>query len=193
MKTSTTMKNEAVDLGDLIAGCRNKDRKYQKLLYKSHYGFVMGICLRYAHNRYVATEIMNSGFLKVFSDLQKYDFKGPFKAWLGRIMIHAAIDYYHSNLNESYTNDIENVNISHDRPLAKSNFEYQELLTAVQQLPHLPRLVFNLCAIDGYTHKEIDKILGKSEGTYQSHLFKARKILRKMIEDANGDQLDLYG
>jgi RNA polymerase sigma factor (sigma-70 family) len=175
------MENEAEDLGNLFAGCRKKDRKYQKLLYKLYYGFAMGICLRYASNGYEATEIMNKGFLKVLSNLQKYDFKEPFKAWLGRIMINTAIDYYRINLKELIADNIENVNLTYDQPLEDSNFEYRELIAIVQQLPHMLRLVFNLYAIDGYTHKEIDKILGKSEGTYKFHLLKARAILRKML------------
>ena len=95
------------ELSQLLAGCLVQDRKDQKILYKAFYGFAMGICLRYAGNRYQAAEIMNQGFLKVFMNLEKYNREKPFKAWLGRIMINTAINYYHSNLKMAYMEDLD--------------------------------------------------------------------------------------
>jgi RNA polymerase sigma factor (sigma-70 family) len=172
------------DMGKLIACCRKQDRKCQKLLYKSHYGLAMGICLRYASNRNEATEIMNKGFFKAFLKLQKYNFQESFKAWFRRILINTSIDYYRNNLTGLIPDDIESAGVTYNDLLTESNLGHKELIAMVQQLPLGTRLVFNLHAVDGYTHKEIGEILGKSEGISGFYLSKAREILRKMIEEA---------
>ena len=87
------------ELHQLIRGCIKQDRKCQKMLYKAFYGFAMGICLRYANNRDEAAEVMNQGFMKVFTHIERFDTtRGPFKAWLGKIMMNVSIDYYRANL-----------------------------------------------------------------------------------------------
>jgi DNA-directed RNA polymerase specialized sigma24 family protein len=175
------MKNEIKDLENLIAGCTKQDRKCQKLLYKSFYGFAMGICLRYARNRHEATEIMNKGFLNFFFNLQKHDFQKPIKALLGQIMIHTSIGYYRVELTELIADCIENVNLVYNQPLEDHSLGYCQLLAKVQQLPDLQRLVYNLYAIDGYSDQETDKLLGKSEGMCKFNLMNARETLRKMM------------
>ena len=183
------MENEFEDLVNLLAGCRKQDRKCQKLLYKSFYGFAMAICLRYARNRAEASEIMNNGFFKVFSDIKEYNSKKSFNAWLGRIMTHISIDYYRDNLNELITDDIENSHVAYTEPSEDTYREQRKLLAMIQQLPDRLRLAFNLYAIDGYTHKEIGEILGNSEGASRVLLFRAREILKKMIEATGWNQL----
>jgi RNA polymerase sigma factor (sigma-70 family) len=169
------------DLHDLISGCIQQDRKSQKLLYKALYGFCMGICLRYAGNRYEAAEIMNTGFFKALTNIGKYDTDKPFKAWIGRIMMNTSVDYYRSNLKAANTEDIENAeHIGHEATI-HSKLNYDELLKLVQQLPEAYRAVFNLFAIDGYTHDEIGEMLGINPGTSKSNLHKARHKLQQMI------------
>ena len=172
------------ELDQLLAGCRSRDQKDQKVLYKTFYGFAMSICLRYAVNRYEAAEIMNQGFLKVFLNLDKYNKNTPFKAWVGRIMINTSINYYQSNLKMARMDDLEKaVDFSHSE-LPDSKLRYEDLLAMVQKLPQAYRTVFNLYAIEGYTHEEIGKLLGISDGTSKSNLFKARYKLKKMVMDA---------
>jgi RNA polymerase sigma factor (sigma-70 family) len=175
------------DLPQLLAGCLKQDRKHQKELYKSFYGFAMGICLRYAANHYQAAEIMNQGFLKVFTNLDKYSTEKPFKAWLGRIMINTSINYYRSNLKMSQMEDLEKAEGVIHNDLPDSKLTYDDLIAMVHQLPQAYRTVFNLFAIEGYTHEEIGKLLNISEGTSKSNLFKAREKLKKMI--TKSDQL----
>ena len=182
------------DLAELITGCLQQDRKCQKLLYKAFYGFAMGICLRYASNRYEAAEIMNQGYMKVFTGLSKYESSKPFKAWIGRIMMNTSIDYYRSNLKMAYTDELEKAeHISDDNELPDKRINYQELLNMIQQLPHAYRTVFNLFAIEGYTHEEIGVMLNISTGTSKSNLFKAREKLKKMIIKAAEITDDLNG
>jgi len=169
------------ELQQLLAGCLKQDRKHQKELYKTFYGFSMGICLRYAGNHYQATEIMNQGFLRVFTNLDKYSADKPFKAWLGRIMINTSINYYRSNLKASQMEDLDKAEgiIHYDLP--DSKLTYDDLIAMVHRLPPAYRTVFNLFAIEGYNHQEIGKLLNISEGSSKSNLFKAREKLKKMI------------
>jgi RNA polymerase sigma-70 factor (ECF subfamily) len=169
------------DLQLLIGGCIQQDRKCQKMLYKAFYGFAMGICLRYTGDRDEAAEVMNQGFLKVFTNLERYDTSRPFKAWLGRIMMNVSIDNYRANLKMAYTDDLETVEHITDGEMADRKLNYDELLDMVRQLPQAYRTVFNLFAIDGFGHDEIGEMLGISPGTSKSNLHKARQKLKQMI------------
>lgn len=176
---------EEVAIHELIAGCLKQQRKEQKMLYQTFYGFAMGICLRYAGNRYEAAEVMNQGYLKVFTHLDKYDYNKPFKAWLGRIMMNASIDYYRSNLRMAFAENIETAAHIGNDDFPDKKLQYDDLLAMVQQLPQAYRTVFNLYAIEGYSHEEIGKLLNISTGTSKSNLFKAREKLKQMITAAD--------
>ncbi len=173
------------ELHQLIKGCLKQDRKCQKLLYKAFYGFSMGICLRYAGNRDEACEVMNQGFFKVFTHLDSYDTSRPFKAWLGKIMMNVSIDYYRANLKMAYTEDLEKAENISDGNLVDKNLNYNDLLRMVQQLPQAYRTVFNLFAIEGYSHDEIAAMLNINAGTSKSNLHKARQKLKQMIFKAD--------
>ncbi|HVW97252.1 MAG TPA: sigma-70 family RNA polymerase sigma factor [Mucilaginibacter sp.] len=172
------------ELHQLIKGCIKQDRKSQKMLYKAFYGFAMGICLRYTGNRDEAAEVMNQGFFKVFTHIEGFDQNKPFKAWLGRIMMNASIDHYRANLKMSLTEDIDNAGHISDGEIADRNLSYKELLAMVQQLPQAYRTVFNLFAIEGYSHEEIAEMLNINAGTSKSNLHKARQKLKQMILQA---------
>ena len=169
------------ELHQLIGGCLKQDRKSQKLLYKAFYGFAMGICLRYAVNRDQAAEVMNQGFLKVFTRIESYDAAKPFKAWLGKVMINTSIDHYRANLKMAYTDDLDMAENMSDGELPDRNLNYNDLLNMVQSLPTAYRTVFNLFAIEGYTHEEIGEMLNINAGTSKSNLHKARVKLKQMV------------
>lgn len=173
------------DLHHLIGGCIKQDRKAQKMLYKAFYGFSMGICLRYTGNRDEAAEVMNQGFFKVFTRIDSYDREKPFKAWLGKIMVNTSIDFYRANLKMAYTDDLEKAEHVSDGILADRNLRYDDLLAMVQKLPNAYRTVFNLFAIEGYSHEEIADMLHINTGTSKSNLHKARQKLKQMIYDAD--------
>ncbi|MFD0750966.1 RNA polymerase sigma factor [Mucilaginibacter calamicampi] len=178
------------ELHHLIQGCVKKDSKSQKLLYKAFYGFSMAICLRYATNQYEAAEVMNQGFFKIFTKIEAYNASRPFKAWLGRIMMNTAIDYYRSNLKMAYAQDLDTAEHIGEVSMADNNLNYNDLLAMIQQLPQSYRTVFNLFAIDGYSHEEIAEMLDISSGTSKSNLFKARQKLKQMIMDAEASAYD---
>lgn len=173
------------ELRELIRGCIAQDRKCQKLLYKAFYGFSMGICLRYAGNRDDAAEVMNQGFFKVFNRLNTYKIEIPFKAWLGKIMINVSIDFYRANLKTAYMEELDQASHIDDGELVDRNLNYNDLLLMVQQLPQAYRTVFNLCAIEGYSHDEIAEMLNINAGTSKSNLHKARQKLKQMILKAD--------
>jgi RNA polymerase sigma factor (sigma-70 family) len=173
------------ELHQLIGGCIRKDRGSQKMLYKAFYGFSMGICLRYANNRDEAAEVMNQGFFKVFTRIETYDTSRPFKAWLGKIMTNVSIDYYRANLKMAYAEDLDKAENMSDGELPDRKLNYDDLLAMVQRLPNAYRTVFNLYAIEGYTHEEIGERLDISSGTSKSNLHKARQKLKQMILEAD--------
>lgn len=167
----------------LIEGCRKKQRKAQKGLYQLYYGYAMKICLRYANDREEALELVNDGFMKVFTKLDLYKPSHSFKSWLSTIMIHTAIDHYRRKIKLQRMEDIEKANDVHGEDHILASLNYQDLLKLVQKLSIAYRTVFNLFVIDGFSHYEIAIKLSITEGTSKSNLFKARQQLREMIID----------
>lgn len=173
--------NEAVLL--LLEGCKAGDRESQKKLYQTFYGYSMSVCLRYASSRQEAQEILNDGFMKVFTKLDTFDEKKTFKLWLRRILIHTAIDLYRKNQHFRNNSDISEAYYLSEDPQAIGQITEQEILSLVQKLSPAYRTVFNLHVIEGYTHEEIGRQLGIHEGTSKSNLFKARQHLQKMLTE----------
>ncbi len=176
-------------LADLLAGCRAGNRRSQELLYRQFYGYAMGICLRYTHTRDEAVEVLNDGFLKVFTKLDQYDTNQPFKGWLRRILINSAVDQYRQAVKHYYHDDVDGaVQVATTSPDAYSQLAHDELLGLVQQLSPAYRLAFNLYVIDGYSHDEIAAQLGISTGTSKSNLARARENLRGMLVKKSHDE-----
>ncbi|MEQ8471567.1 MAG: sigma-70 family RNA polymerase sigma factor [Marinoscillum sp.] len=165
----------------IINGCVRQKRDSQKLLYKEFHGYSMSICLRYAETREDAVEIMNDGFLKVFTYIKKFDANFPFKPWIRRIMINSALDHI-----KKYQIKLEQLEMEAGiRELVKETqldeLNYQDLLNLIRQLPLAYRTVFNLYAIEGYKHEEIAEMLGIQEGTSKSNYHKAKKKLQELL------------
>lgn len=169
------------DLQQIIDGCIEKDRQSQELLYKNLYGFAMKICMRYANNSYEAADILNEGFFKAFTNIEKYDKSWPFKAWLSKIMYNASIDYYRTNLKWNQLVGIDKSDIKVNEDSVEHKLDYEDLLKVIQGLPPTYRIVFNLYAVDGYSHDEIADMLGITASTSRSNLHKARLKLQQML------------
>jgi len=168
-------------LKQLIEGCKKHDRYSQQLLYQEFYGFAMKICVRFVSNRYEASEVLNEGFYKALTNIEKYDENRPFKAWLSKIMYNASIDYFRANFKNNHMEELDSANeVEVDAGIEKK-MEYDDLLVMVQNLPPSYRIVFNLYAIDCYSHEEIAKMLGITEGCSRSNLYKARQKLQRML------------
>ena len=169
------------ELQQIIDGCIEQDRHSQELLYKKLYGFAMNICLRYANNKYEAVDVLNEGFFKAFTNIEKYDKSWPFKAWLSKIMYNASIDYYRTNLKWNQLVGFERSDIKVNEVSVEHKLDYEDLLKIIQQLPPTYRIVFNLYAVDGYSHEEIAEMLGITASTSRSNLHKARVKLQQML------------
>jgi RNA polymerase sigma factor (sigma-70 family) len=169
------------ELQKIIDGCIEHDRNSQELLYKKLYGYAIKICLRYAENQYEASEVLNEGFFKAFTNIEKYDKNWSFKTWLGKIMFNACIDYYRANLKWNQITGLEKSETKMDESSVEHKLDYEDLLTVIQRLPPSYRIVFNLYAIDGYSHEEIAEMTGISASTSRSNLHKARLKLQQML------------
>ncbi|MGB0403072.1 MAG: RNA polymerase sigma factor [Salibacteraceae bacterium] len=172
---------------DILKRCINSERKAQFLLYKSCYSTLLSVCLRYEKNREDADFLLNKGFMKILTKIDSYKNDRPFEAWIRRIMINTIIDEYRRTNKENSIlqfRDIQGDGLDNrwvDYNAADLEFEAEELLNMVQQLPPESRKVFNLYTIEGYAHKEIAEMLGISDGTSKWHVSFARKKLREMI------------
>jgi RNA polymerase sigma-70 factor (ECF subfamily) len=124
---------------------------------------------------------MNQGFFKIFKYIHKYNEERPFKAWFGKIMTNVSIDFYRSNLKLACCEELKKAEHVADGDWVDRNLNYDDLLAMVQRLPQGYRTVFNLYAIDGYSHGKIGEMLNINIGTSKSNLFKARRKLKQMI------------
>lgn len=172
---------EDIQLQNLLDKCLKKERKAQKELYQIYFGYALKICLRYANDKEEAIELVNDGFMKIFTKLHLYQSNYTFKAWLGRIMINTAIDFYRSKIKKLNMENLENVGEFEEQENILSGLQYQDIVKLVQKLSLAYRTVFNLFVIDGFSHTEISEKLSISVGTSKSNLFKARQQLKEMI------------
>jgi len=178
---------------EIIKGCINKERSSQYLLYKEFYSYGMAICRRYVMTEVEAAEVLNNSFLKVFTHIDRYDASKPFKAWIARIITNTAIDHYRMNLKFSDHDDINTYTHLGKGAIVYEQLAYKDLLELVRGLSPAYRTVFNLYAIDGYTHEEIAALLNISVGTSKSNLFKARQKLQEKLAAEEKDQNKVVG
>lgn len=168
----------------IIKGCRKRRRKSQRELYEMFYGYGMSIALRYASSRDEGVLILNDAFMKVFTNIKKYDTNRPFKPWFRQIVINTAINHFHKTQAKNKRTEVE----LHERHLSEdetiiSGINYDEMVEMVQKLTPAYRTVFNLYVIEGFTHREIAGQLGIATGTSKSNLAKAKRNLRAILEE----------
>lgn len=169
---------------DIIKGCLLKDVHSQEYFYRRFAGKMFGVCLRYAANHMDAEDILQEGFIRAFSNLHRFRFEGGLDGWVRKIMVHTALNFYKKQLKILKTEtDIEK--ISEHATLDEdvlSKLSKEDLIMIIQHLPIGYRTVFNLYGIEGYTHKEIGMMLGISENTSKSQLFRARKAIQQALK-----------
>jgi RNA polymerase sigma factor (sigma-70 family) len=179
---------------ELIEGCKNGRRKPQEMLYKLFASKMMGVCMRYATDRMEAEDMLQNGFIKVFGKLDDYRGDGSFEGWVRRIIVHSSIEYYRKHHKMMQAVDLETAGEEQSvDPVAASNLGVQDLLAIIQQLPPGYKMVFNLYAIEGYSHKEIGEILTITEGASKSQLSRARAILKEQITKMEGKRYENAG
>lgn len=164
-----------------IKACARKERWAQKKLYEENYSSMMGVCLRYANNEDDAMDILHEGFIKVFKNISKYQVGTSLSAWIRRIMVNTAIDFYRKSIRRR-TEDLEHAyDVGSADVDAISQCSEKEIMEAVQKLSPAYRTVFNLYVVEGYSHKEIGDLLGITESTSRSNLVKARGKLKLLL------------
>ena len=167
-----------------IEACKNNDRLAQGKLYKKYHGKLLAMCLRYFDNREDALDALNQGFLKIFKNLDDYNPKYDFGGWAYRIVQSTAIDLVRKHLRKEKKFQLfeikDDLKVS---PNAIQNLYAQDLLELMHKLPLTTRVVFNLFALEGYSHQEIAEKLNMSVGTSKWHVNNGRKKLKKWMEN----------
>jgi RNA polymerase sigma factor (sigma-70 family) len=177
--------NDQNILDDIVKKCVKGDRKAQQELYKMYYSKMMGVCYRYTKNSEDARDILQDGFVKVYSNLNKYNFKGSLEGWIRRIMVNTAIDHFRKHKDVFFVDDEEGYILENSKVESSdsiySQFGEEIIMEAIQSLSPAYKTVFNLNVIEGYQHKEIAEKLNISEGTSKSNLAKAKQNLKKIL------------
>lgn len=167
---------------DFIAACIRKEKWAQQKLYEDHYPVMLPVCKRYSNNSDDALDILHEGYIKVFRHISKYKSGTSLSAWIRRIMINTAIDYYRKK-SRKRTEDLETAySLSSNDPDVISEMSAEEILQCLQQLTFAYRSVFNLYVIEGYSHREVAEQLGITESTSRSNLVKARTKLKAILK-----------
>jgi RNA polymerase sigma-70 factor (ECF subfamily) len=170
---------------NILEGCISGKREFQELLYKKHSGKMFALCLRYVRNREEAEDVLQDGFVTVFKNIKNFRRDGSFEGWIRRIIVNTALMHLRSRKKEMNFSDIDEVgNKFHPESHfdVSSQINANELLRMLDKLPEGYRMVFNLFAIEGYSHKEIGELLGINEGTSKSQLSKARNYLQDSLQ-----------
>ncbi|MFD2288228.1 sigma-70 family RNA polymerase sigma factor [Pedobacter petrophilus] len=168
------------DLPLLLTRCHAGDRTAQRELYQRYYSFAMGICIRYATNRLECVKIMNNGFCKLFAERDSIRHIADFPANLQKIMINSILNHYQDEVKLTFKESIVNNKIRNDHAIDKSLINHH-LLSALQKLPVIQRIIFNLHTIDGYTHFEICKMMNVTHSFSERFLFLAKNTLSSMM------------
>ncbi len=167
---------------ELIRKCIANDSKAQKILYEMYAPIMLGICVRYVYERSEAEDILQEGFVKVFTNIKNFGRRGSFEGWMKRIFVNTAITHYHKNLRHHKNHYVvDNVKDKNETVYGSSEFTQDELLKVIHSLPDGYRMVFNLYAIEGYKHREIAKMLKIDVSTSKSQYSRARNLIRKKL------------
>jgi RNA polymerase sigma-70 factor (ECF subfamily) len=167
---------------DLVGACLRGERASQKLLYDQYQRQMFRVCLRYAGTKQEAEDFLQDGFIRVFKDLQQYRKEGPLGAWIRKVILNTIFQHFRKrkiDISSAELNDLE-TEFTHEEDLP-GNLDAEILTRYIQALPEGYRTVFNMFAIEGYTHQEIAEHLGINIGTSKSQLSKARTLLKSKL------------
>jgi RNA polymerase sigma-70 factor (ECF subfamily) len=176
--------NSRMNEQQLIEGCRKGNRLAQKELYDTYSRKMMGVCLRYVSDRETVRDILQDGFVKVFTSMDSYAGIGSFEGWMRKIFINCALEFLRKTdilrdaIELDYTNETSGSNYS-----VIAEISANELMKVVQGLPAGFRTIFNLFAIEGFSHKEISEMLNITESTSRSQYTRAKQLLQRKMKD----------
>lgn len=170
---------------ELLKQCLDGDRHAQQKVFDIYAPKMMAVCMRYGRHRLEAEEIMQDGFVKVFTHLHKFQYAGSFEGWVRRIMVNTALKLVSKKSFKDEQIGLEGYQESSVDPTVFAKLSADDLMALIAELPAGYRTVFNLNVLDGMSHKEIAEQLGIKESTSRSQLVKARLLLQEKIRKLN--------
>lgn len=175
-----------MDEKQLFRDCLNGDRRAQKNLYDRYAGKMFAVCMRYAKDKTTAADYLQEGFIRVFRKLETFRSEGSFEGWIRTIMVNTSLEMLRKNDLLSESDDyMRHISLAQPDPGVIEQMHEKELIALIQQMPTGFRTVFNLYAIEGYTHKEIGEMLHISEGTSKSQYARAKTWLQNKLIRTN--------
>ncbi len=172
------------DETEVVTACGRGERWAQKVLYEAHFNTLLPVCGRYASNSSEAMDLLHEAFIKIFKNIGRYEPNTSLGGWMRRLTVNTCIDTYRKEVRRR-TEDIDaTFDLSTDEADAVSKCSEREILAAIQQLSPVYRTIFNLYAIEGFSHREIGEQLGITESTSRSNLVKARQRLKALLVTA---------
>ena len=184
-----------MDEQEVIARCKKKDPLSQQVLYSAYAPKMQSVCCRYVNDPDTAKDLLQDGFVKVFTKIDTYAGDGSFAGWIRRIFVTTSLEYLRQNDSMKFNVSIdENENIEDEFNISViSQLTAEDLLACIAKLPSGYRTVFNLYAIEGYSHSEIAKLLKIKESSSQSQLVRARRILQRNVQSIMGQDYARQG
>jgi RNA polymerase sigma factor (sigma-70 family) len=176
---------------EIIEGCRKNVPLFQKIVYEKYAPKMMAVCMRYTGNYEEARDQLHDGFIKVFTNFKSYRQEANLDSWISRIMINNTLNYVREKLKkEKSAKYLKQETAFYNIPSSSDDlfheFSVEDLNSAIMKLPLEKRTVFNLYVLEDYSHKEIAKELGISEGTSKSNLYRAKQILKEILLKKQG-------
>jgi RNA polymerase sigma factor (sigma-70 family) len=181
--TETNNDNKPLSDDELVKGCLKNDVSYQELLYNRFASKMMGVSMRYCNSRMEAEDVLQDAFIKVFTRIKSFKGDGSLEGWIRKIVVFTALKSKDKRISKFEPGDVDLHDNRKFDPKAISKIQTKQLLKIIQQLPDGYRAVFNLYAIEGYSHKEIGEMLDISEVTSRTQFSRAKKHLIKLLKD----------
>lgn len=179
---------------ELIKDCQKGKRKAQKKLYERYAPTMLGLCIRYMKDQYEAEDVLSEAFIKIFANIKQFKFEGSFEGWIRRIMVNECLSQLRKKRRLYAQVDIEELNREPNYEELGDELHAEDLLMLINALPDGYRTIFNLYAIEGYSHKEIAEQLNITVGTSKSQLSRARSLLQKsLLQQENLTQTIKHG
>lgn len=178
-----TIKVDSQVTDEILKGCLKSDKKSQRQLYEMFAPLMLSVCRRYVSDFDSAQDVMIKAFMIVFDKLSQFRNEGSFEGWVRRIMVNESLSWLRKNKSMYLEVDIESANAAIDYDMISAQLNAEDLMTLIDALPFGYRTVFNLYAIEGYSHSEIANQLGINVNTSKSQLSRARALLQRKIAD----------
>jgi RNA polymerase sigma-70 factor (ECF subfamily) len=176
---------------ELIDACLRQETTAQRVLFDKYSAKLLGVCYRYASSQADAEDILQEAFVKIFNKLDNFRRESSLETWMTRIVINTAISHLRLNKKRHNESDLELIENNYSFSNEQFNqIDAKILMNAIQELPDNYKVVLNMFAIEGYSHKEIAEELGIPEVTSRSHFFRAKSILEKKLLNINKMKLE---